>query len=115
MRFALSKLETIRWRPFVTLVCLIAFLVVGVGHAGSHIDTMPGKSAIEFTVSAGADNAGDGTQAAAAEICIVCVLAVADIANMPVIAGEIVRESRSPEPHALHVVSRRAENPPPIA
>lgn len=115
MRFALSKLETIRWRPFVTLVCLIAFLVVGVGHAGSHIDTMPGKSGVEFAVSAGPDNAGDDTQAAAAEICIVCVLAVADIASMPVIAGEIVRESRSPEPHALHVVSRRAENPPPIA
>ncbi len=115
MRFALSKLETIRWRPFVTLVCLIAFLVVGVGHAGSHIDTMPGKSSVEFSVGTANGDAGDNTQAAAAEVCIVCVLAVAEITSMPVIAGDVVRESRAPEPPAFHVVSLPAENPPPIA
>lgn len=114
MRFALSKLETIRWRPFVTLVCLIAFLVVGVGHAGSHIDTMHGKSSVEFSAGTANGDAGDHTQASA-EVCIVCVLAMADIASMPVIAGEIVRESRSPGLPAFHVVSLPAENPPPIA
>lgn len=115
MRFALSKLETIRWRPFVTLVCLIAFLVVGVGHAGSHIDTMSVKSGVEFSAGTANGDAGDHTQASAAEVCIVCVLAMADIASTPVIAGEVVRESRSPGLPAFHVISLPAENPPPIA
>jgi len=115
MRFALSKLETIRWRPFVTLVCLIAFLIVGLGHAGSHIDSLPGKSGIELAVHAGNDGAGDDTQTVAAEVCLICALVAVEIAAGPVIAGDVIREVRSPQLPAVHVTWPPAENPPPIA
>lgn len=115
MRFALSKLETIRWRPFVTLVCLIAFLVVGLGHAGSHIDSLSGKSGVELALHVGNDGAGDDTQSVAAEICLLCALVAGEFATAPVIAGDVVREVRSPQPPAVHVTWPPAENPPPIA
>ncbi|WP_152539932.1 hypothetical protein [Afipia sp. P52-10] len=114
MRFALSKLETIRWRPCVTLVCLIAFLVVGVAHAGSHLDLTAGKPCAEVVLSASGGDADDNVQAAA-EVCLVCVLAAVEIDSSPVIVGEMAPDVQSPPLPALHVVSRPAESPPPIA
>jgi hypothetical protein len=98
----------------LTLLCVLSFVFVTVGHAAQHAAQLTSSHEAVVKASAGSDHPSEPSMTGLGEVCLGCVtvLAIVDIDALTVVQTEAERYVASRT--ALKATPPPSENPPPI-